>query len=128
MYVISHSGGTWGSLGRGKNGGQIWPIQEYLVRTNHSPAVAERIERLNPNGKEEGEWPRGYHRSASTSLAAYTKRCYSISDFIRRFGREVFRSLPRQAFVKAGGKRRVISAQVVENVRASWWKELEAVH
>jgi len=125
MYVISHSGGTWGSLGRGKGGNQIWPIQEYLVRTNHSRNVAERIERLNPNGKEEGEAPRGFHWSPSTKYEAFQRRCTTISAFIARFGREAFRKLPPEAFVKVGGRRRVISEQVVMNCKAQWWKELE---
>jgi hypothetical protein len=63
-HTIEHSGWQFRSVGTGKvRRAPIWPIQEYLVRTKHGPAVRERIARLNPNGKEEGERPRGWHPS-----------------------------------------------------------------
>jgi len=60
-YTIFHNGVTWHSLGTGPRGHQIWPIEEYLIRVKHTPNVAARIKRLNPNGKEEGARPRGWH-------------------------------------------------------------------
>ena len=60
-HSIVHSGAMWISLGTGPHGNPIWPIDEYLVRTKHTLSVAERIRRLNPNGKEEGYMPRGWH-------------------------------------------------------------------
>ena len=60
-FVISHSGGTWESMGKGPNGMHVWPIEEYLARAKHTKNVADRIRRLNPNGKEEGSYIRGWH-------------------------------------------------------------------
>jgi len=61
-FELTHSGVTWVSLGVGpKKGYNIWPVEEYLARTNHGPRVVERIMRLNPNGKEESFLPRGVH-------------------------------------------------------------------
>jgi hypothetical protein len=56
-HSVTHSGVTWLCLGYGKQRRPIWPIEEYLIRTNHTPEEEERIRRLNPNGKEEGEAP-----------------------------------------------------------------------
>ncbi len=60
-YTIEHNNKTWISLGTGPRGRPIWPIEEYLIRTKHTKNVSERIKRLNPNGKEEGARPRGWH-------------------------------------------------------------------
>ena len=59
-HTIEHSGKTWTMLRRGPLGRPVWPIEEYLVRTNHSPAARERIAMLNPDGKEEGVAPIGW--------------------------------------------------------------------
>ncbi len=58
-HTIEHSGRTWTSLRIGPNGRHIWPIEEYLIRRKHTKSVAERIARMNPNGKEEGGVIRG---------------------------------------------------------------------
>lgn len=59
-YSIEHSGQIFVSEYRGADL-RIWPIEEYLARRKHSPPVAARIKRLNPNGKEEMTRPRGWH-------------------------------------------------------------------
>jgi hypothetical protein len=61
---IHHSGQDWRPLGYGiitiDGHNHIvpqWPIEEYLARVDLDPAEAERIRRLNPNGKLEGDNP-----------------------------------------------------------------------
>jgi len=58
-FQIEHSGQTWTSLGVGPNDRPVWPIEEYLARTNHTPERVEHLKKMNPNGKEEGEAPDG---------------------------------------------------------------------
>lgn len=38
---------------------RIWPIEEYLARTVWSPDMVAHLQRENPNGKLEGELPKG---------------------------------------------------------------------
>lgn len=59
--TIEHSGRVHEAVGCEPSGNRIWPISEYLVRRKHKRSVAERIERLNPYGKPEGESVRGVH-------------------------------------------------------------------
>lgn len=116
FHEIQHSGRTWRSLGQGKEGGYpIWPIEEYLARRHHGPAVAKRIARLNPNGKEEGLRPRGWHPHACLSWMTGVDG-EMVSDFIAQHGRKVFRAIPKSAFMKVGGRRKLISRQwLIEN-------------
>lgn len=59
-FSVEHSGKIWKSLGwHVELGVPVWPIEEYLARTKHGKSVAERIARLNPDGKPEGERPHG---------------------------------------------------------------------
>jgi len=112
-FTIRHSGRSFTSLGfDGRY--FIWPIDEYLARTNHGPAVQARIRRLNPNGKPEGELPRGVHlKHRSGHLDAYGPR-----EFIRRFGRLAYQDLPREA-VHHVGHRKLIPATVVKELCGS---------
>jgi hypothetical protein len=100
---IDHSGVHWISGGRGPNGYAVWPIDEYLVRRRHRPEVAARIRRLNPNGKEEGSRPRGWHPHARSRR--YDLDLVSVDQFIKRFGRAKYRSLPREAFYRDGHRK-----------------------
>ncbi len=59
-HTVEHSGQTWTCLGRSPNGRPIWPIEEYLARSNHTPEDAERIREANPDGKEEAACPKGW--------------------------------------------------------------------
>lgn len=56
---VEHSGGGWDQVGIGSHGRSIWPIEEYIARTDHTPEEIAELKRLNPNGKEEGEMPIG---------------------------------------------------------------------
>ena len=103
--TIRHSGQSFTSLRYGKYA-PVYPIEEYLVRRKHSPAVAARIKRLNPNGKEEGSRPRGWHPQGR---AVWAMDVVSVDWFRRNHGSAALRALPRSAFSKTGGKRRAIS-------------------
>ena len=76
--TVAHSGGEWTCLGWDwVTGMRVWPIDEYLARTNHRPTVADRIRRLNPDGKPEGAKPRGWNpkpRMSPQRLARLMKR------------------------------------------------------
>lgn len=55
---IEHSGYRFYSLYSGHEYGfPIWPIEEYIVRTNHSAQTDARIFKANPYGKEEAVQP-----------------------------------------------------------------------
>lgn len=96
-----------------KGSALVWPILEYLVRRRHTPSVAARIQRLNQGGKAEGEATRGWHphhRSRDWSFD-----CLTVQGFIKKFGREKYRELPRAAFLGGTGKRKRISRLYVFN-------------
>lgn len=60
--AVEHSGQTFHAVACDpKTGERVWPIEEYLARSKHKKSVAERIARLNPYGKPEGERVRGVH-------------------------------------------------------------------
>lgn len=66
QFTIRHSGWSGVSVGYDERLERyIWPIDEYLARTKHGANVAARIRRLNPDGKVEGERPRGWHPSGN---------------------------------------------------------------
>ena len=77
-YSVTHSGQTFVSLG---DAGRdfwgfilpIWPIEEYLARTWHGARVAARIKALNPNGRAEGERPRGWYPHSERRYAGRRK-------------------------------------------------------
>lgn len=109
---IEHSGRSWSSLGlwpiRGGLFVEIWPIEEYLVRSKHKPTVAARIARLNPNGKPEGEAPRGIHYTRTIRHSCLD--VVSRETFEKKWGKGSYRRLLKSAFVPMGGRRRAVSA------------------
>lgn len=114
--TVTHSGQTWTSLGRTKYG-ELWPIGEYLARTKHSPAVAERIRRLYPHGKEEGSMTRGWHPHPRSCGHRWETDAVTVCEFIAKFGRAAYRALPRTALVR-DGHRKAITRRAVKD--ASW--------
>lgn len=106
MHEITHSGHTWELLGRDKFTTAIWPIGEYLARRKHGENVAERIARLNPNGKSEGERPKGWH---PTYRASIFLDVISVSEFCKRHGTAAYHTLPKSAFKKLQGRKKAIS-------------------
>lgn len=102
-----HNGREFTSIGTSERGYMIWPIEEYLARRKHTPAVAERIRRLNPNGKEEGSRPKGWHPNQRNHWLLHD--CVPIRKFREMYGSAALRSLPKGSFMKLGGKRRAIT-------------------
>lgn len=93
----------------------VWPIEEYLARTRHGRKVRERIQRLNPNGKPEASWPRGWH--PHKRAFRWERDCMSVRDFVRRYGTEEYRALPRRALIRDGHRKGVAMTCVVERGR-----------
>ena len=96
MHTVHHNGVTWVSPGFGKFGRPVWPIDELLVRKKFKPTVQERIRRLNPNGKEEGEICRGWWEKPASFRRA--KRAFQRGTkmpwrFRNRGGRRVYYTL-----------------------------------
>lgn len=81
------------------------PISEYLIGRQHSPAVRERIARLNPDGQREGELPRGWHphRRISELMTGMIRP----REFIRKFGRQTYRAIPRDRLFHQGHRKAV---------------------
>lgn len=86
-------------------GGYVWPIEEYLVRTRHGPAVRERIARLNRDGKLEGEEPRGWHPHGRSYR--FWRDTVPVRYFIRVFGRAAYHGLPKEALMRRGHRKAV---------------------
>jgi len=86
-------------------GVSVWPIEEYLARTKHRPTVRERIRRLNPAGKAEGERPRGWHPASTFGMARWSGDLVRSRDFDRRWGKGAFGRLPKAHKVRLGGRR-----------------------
>lgn len=91
MPTIQHSGDEWTAL-RIEDGKYVWPIEEYLARTNHSPYEAQIILKLNPNGKREDLLPimseehLAYNRIRQFAKITSTYRDYEFSANMYQFG------------------------------------------
>lgn len=72
---------------------------KWLARRTQN--VRERIQRLNPNGPADGVMIRGYHPT-NDSWFWMCRDVMRKGRFIKRFGREAWAKLPRQAIVKTG--------------------------
>lgn len=74
---------------------------EWWLRKQHvSPHIIERVLRLNPEGGRRLRL-RGLHRKES-GRHLWTVDAASKGEIIRRFGREVFDRIPRDAHIKRG--------------------------
>lgn len=103
------NGAVYRSAGRGRHA-FIWPIEEYLTRTKHRRRVRERIARLNPAGKEEGDAPKGWHpHHRAVWGTGWLSDLMGRSAYERKFGAGSYGRLPRDAFIKTGGKRKAIT-------------------
>jgi hypothetical protein len=93
----------------------IWPVAEIIHRYKVTRHVAERLRRLNPEGVEEGCYPRGWHRRWPLHLAM---DAITLAEFRRRFGREAEKRLPPGAIWKprGAGRRKVVSQQAIRNM------------
>ncbi len=82
-----------------------WP--QVWKRMKCKPEVRARIERLNPNGVEEGCYPRGY----SPKRREFNRDVVGPKEFIEQNGVEAYRAA-KHMFVHEG-HRKVISVQAM---------------
>lgn len=90
----------------------MWPIDEYLARRKHGPRVAARISSLNPNGKPEGAKPRGWN--PHPHISRWEIDSMPIHVFVRRYGADLYRKIPRQALIRQGHRKAVAMAWIVD--------------
>jgi hypothetical protein len=88
-------------------------LEHWLVVQRVSPAVRERVMRLNPFPRE-GELPRGWHPK-NTGRRINIDAC-GKGEFIRLYGREAFARVPRTALFK-DGRRVFVSATALAEAR-----------
>jgi len=76
--------------------------------------VAARIRKAYPSGYiEPYTYVRGWHPKQSFRKSINLD-VISVSDFIKKFGREAFRSVPKSAFVKNGKRKALPHSYIVE--------------
>ena len=83
----------------------VWPIDEFLSRHKRlGLSVKARLRRMNPDGVEEGNWPRGWfperHRRMAGSLDVFGPK-----EFIKRYGRAAYRAVPKSAIHRRGHRK-----------------------
>ena len=110
--TIEHSGQVWTSTRR-TTCARVWPIAEYLARRKHSPNVRDRIERMNPYGHEEGSYIRGWEPSRRINY--FLMDVMPVKRFIEKYGREAYRSLPHEAFIRRGHRKAIMHRYIAEN-------------
>lgn len=67
--VIEHSGCRFVTKTWAGSGVPVWPMEELFARHPFKRTVRERIQRLNPLGKPEGEGCRGWHFNKACAKA-----------------------------------------------------------
>lgn len=91
------------------------------IAAKHTPGVIARIERLNPQGIEQGARPRGWHPKRRAWEYALVAMVMSKGEVIRRYGREVWDCIPRDRVLKDGRRQFVaerVAKHIVEQVAA----------
>lgn len=84
---VEHSGQVFHAVACDPTTGErVWPIEEYLARSKHKKTVAERIARLNPYGKLEGERVRGVHPKFSPKRVLWRGDLVSLAEFRKKWG------------------------------------------
>lgn len=83
----------------------IWPVDELLARYKCKRHVAERLKRLNPEGVEEGSYPRGWHRKGPAWAWPLERNYYPLGAIVREHGRAVLDRIPRESVVKDGRRK-----------------------
>jgi hypothetical protein len=89
------------------------------VRRGTSPAVRARIVRLNPRWSF-GERVRGWHPAHTRRGQALINDLVSKGEFIRRFGRPAWESLPNGLLWRFGHRRYVARSMVLDNIWKVW--------
>lgn len=82
-------------------------LDESSYFRRRSDAVKARIRRLNPEGLEEGCIPRGWN--PHPRINPHYTCAMPVRDFIRRFGRDAYRALPRTAFYRQGHRKAILA-------------------
>lgn len=91
-----------------------WPIDEFIIRRKVSRrSTLARLRRLNANGVEEGEMPRGYHPTLSRRGWGIYNDTASRGYVIRELGRDALAKLKS----RGGGKRGCYYRVDIENLR-----------
>ena len=80
------------------------PIDEICDRMKCKPRVRERLRKLNPEGVEEGGYPRGWRPRRTLKAIRFQRVVFPV-----RIYREKWGVAPRKdQLVKLGGKRRAV--------------------
>lgn len=91
------------------------PVTALRIFPKLSRSVQDRIERLNPDGVEEGCAPRGMHRKFRWGFEYDT---ISPREFIAAHGAEAYRAVPRELWVRHGLRKAMRRVDYLDNV----WK------
>lgn len=84
------------------------------IAAKHTPGVIARIERLNPQGIEQGARVRGWHPKRLAWEYALVAMVMSKGEVIRRYGREVWDRIPRDRVLKDGRRQFVAERRIRE--------------
>lgn len=86
------------------------PLEEYFARWPHTPNVEARLRRLNPNGIEEGCFPRGWYPTRTLKWYRVMTDTVSVRDFTDKWGKQVLMWVRHCGrLVNRGGKRRAVT-------------------
>lgn len=92
------------------------PVMDVLnrMRGQRGRRVQERIKRLNPKGVVEGSRPYGWNPGHTIGHAAWMRDLITVRRFIALNGREVYRALPREAFMRSGHRKAIRREWVID--------------
>ncbi len=88
----------------------VWSRNRFKV----GPDVRHRIERLNPDGREPGLRPRGWHPSA-TLIRDWSRDLVGPKQFIAEFGRAEYRKAIAGGWFFRQGHRKAMMAENFED-------------
>lgn len=94
-------------------------LEQVLIQRKITPAVRERILRLNPNPRE-GQLLRGYHPNNHFRYWRYTLDCVPKGEFIRKHRRKAWDALPNGLKYKDGRRRWVSRKTLLDNEWKIW--------
>lgn len=80
-----------------------------------SKRLQERVLRLNRFPRSCGYELRGVHQKKTISYYTIVCDCVSVKGFIEMFGRDKYRALPREAFIRKGHRKFITHHWLVQN-------------
>lgn len=92
---------------------RMWNVDRFIERKKCKPEVAAKLRRLNPNGVEEGSWPRGYHRHARNPWWGYGG--VGPREFVEKYGRKAYHALPKRAFIRDGHRKMIVREYIEDH-------------